>query len=188
MGRPPARERFVPLPKRVRKPLSPEAKAAKAEYDRARRLADPERKRADNRKYHLANRQRDNVRHRARNIAKADEVREYNRTWHARNPGSRKAWREANPDADAAIRQRYRAAKRGVTATLTTSEWREILNEFSGLCAYCGSSERIEMEHMTPLSRGGHHDKYNVVPACSQCNRHKGPLTAFEFLQRISKS
>lgn len=57
--------------------------------------------------------------------------------------------------------------------SLTATEWQEVLDEFEGLCAYCGSSERITMDHVVPRARGGAHAKENVVPACDRCNKSK---------------
>jgi hypothetical protein len=48
------------------------------------------------------------------------------------------------------------------------------------LCAYCGgrfSSGSLEMEHVTPSSRGGRTVWQNVVSACRACNQRKGNRT-----------
>jgi 5-methylcytosine-specific restriction endonuclease McrA len=93
--------------------------------------------------------------------------------------------RQANPEKVAAARQRYRAAKKVAGGGVSEDEWLTILTEFDHRCAYCNVGGSLEMEHMTPLSRGGLHTTDNVVPACPTCNRRKGPLTALEFLARI---
>ena len=58
-------------------------------------------------------------------------------------------------------------------ATLTKNEWQEILNKFNNKCAYCGEKAEAQ-DHIIPLSKGGHHTKENVVPACKSCNSKKG--------------
>lgn len=90
------------------------------------------------------------------------------------------AYRKANPEVGRVNASRRRAQLEA--GDLTTAEWLEILEEFDGRCAYCSSPDRIELEHMTPLSRGGQHTKNNVVPACFTCNRRKGARSMFEFL------
>ena len=59
--------------------------------------------------------------------------------------------------------------------TLTRGEWQEIKEKFNHSCAYCGRKmERLEMDHVIPLSRGGKHTAGNIVPACRKCNASKG--------------
>ena len=48
------------------------------------------------------------------------------------------------------------------------------------VCAYCGgrfSAASLEMEHVTPSSRGGATAWQNVVAACRACNQRKGNRT-----------
>ncbi len=53
-----------------------------------------------------------------------------------------------------------------------------------GLCAYCECELHgtYDVEHMTPLCRGGKNDWTNLAIACSPCNRAKGSRTAEEFM------
>ena len=70
----------------------------------------------------------------------------------------------------------------GSEPDLTRDEWLEILEEFGDACAYCQARDvPLEIEHVTPISRGGRHTKANVVPACRSCNARKGAKTLFEF-------
>lgn len=41
-------------------------------------------------------------------------------------------------------------------------------------CVICGSSTRIEPDHITPVCKGGNSDESNLQPLCFQCNRRKG--------------
>jgi hypothetical protein len=50
-------------------------------------------------------------------------------------------------------------------------------------CAYCGDvlpSSRLEMEHVTPRSRGGAYSWTNLVAACRHCNARKDSRTPEE--------
>ena len=71
------------------------------------------------------------------------------------------------------IRRRTLMKYAGIAATLTTSEWQHILSLYQNRCAYCGSNDRLTMDHYIPLASGGTHTKENVVPACLDCNRRK---------------
>ena len=39
-----------------------------------------------------------------------------------------------------------------------------------------------EIDHMIPLSKGGGHTIYNIVPACRSCNRKKNAKFPLNFL------
>lgn len=69
---------------------------------------------------------------------------------------------------------RRRVVKYGKPPNLTLSEWRKILTSYQNSCAYCGSTDKIVMEHVVPLAIDGRHSKENVVPACTRCNQRKG--------------
>lgn len=40
-------------------------------------------------------------------------------------------------------------------------------------CTYCGSSDRLEVDHIIPVSRGGSNEESNLTTACFKCNRGK---------------
>ncbi len=59
-----------------------------------------------------------------------------------------------------------------------------------GRCWYCGQhlnpfwgwdSNSLHWDHIVPVKRGGTNDISNIVPACADCNRKKGALTAYQF-------
>ncbi len=51
----------------------------------------------------------------------------------------------------------------------------------SGVCAVCGRPDSLEIDHKTPISRGGSCDDANLQPLCIGCNRRKGAKTMEEF-------
>lgn len=69
--------------------------------------------------------------------------------------------------------KRRRAAKSGVVATLTTSEWEWILELYGHRCLKCGSPENLSQDHLIPISEGGAHTAENVQPLCCPCNSSK---------------
>lgn len=90
-------------------------------------------------------------------------------------------WKASNRERFRVYEGTRRCLEHNWGGDLTSSDWLQVLNAHGGKCAYCGSTDRIELEHMTPLSRGGQHTKSNIVPACFSCNRSKGAMTADEF-------
>ena len=55
----------------------------------------------------------------------------------------------------------------------------QVRQHFGYCCAYCQSAERLmavtfEIEHITPLIKGGQSIFSNLCLACPTCNRHKG--------------
>ena len=57
-----------------------------------------------------------------------------------------------------------------------------LLEKWERKCVYCGiSSIPLEIEHITPKSRGGSDRISNLTLACNSCNQKKGNQTASEF-------
>ena len=59
--------------------------------------------------------------------------------------------------------------------TLTSNQWKQILEMFNFRCAYCGSDIKMRptQDHVIPISKGGTHTIDNIVPACQSCNSSK---------------
>jgi len=57
-----------------------------------------------------------------------------------------------------------------------------LLEKWGRKCAYCGAEGvPLEVEHITPKSRGGSNRVSNLTLACTPCNQRKGNQTAAEF-------
>ena len=57
-----------------------------------------------------------------------------------------------------------------------------LLEKWKRTCAYCGKTNiPLEIEHITPKSRGGSSRVSNLTIACRECNQAKNNLTAEEF-------
>jgi len=178
-----------------------------------------EEKKAKDRAYYLANRERILARHKER----SSELRAYMKRWHAANPpepgeraeymrkyaeankqrlaeylrGYRKredkarkreahaAWRKAHPEMLLVYQTRRRARKAGGGGSHTIEERREKFAALGDVCFYCGSSERITVDHDIPIARGGSDNIDNILPACKPCNCRKHTLTAAEFIATL---
>ena len=49
-------------------------------------------------------------------------------------------------------------------------------------CIYCGSSDRLTLDHLTPLSRRGTNHPDNLVSACGPCNTRKAQKPWYDFV------
>ncbi|EQB74470.1 MAG: hypothetical protein AMDU4_FER2C00006G0012 [Ferroplasma sp. Type II] len=57
-----------------------------------------------------------------------------------------------------------------------------LLEKFHRKCVYCGKTNiPLEIEHLTPKSRGGSNTVDNLAISCHECNQKKNNLTAEEF-------
>jgi 5-methylcytosine-specific restriction endonuclease McrA len=70
-------------------------------------------------------------------------------------------------------RRTRRARMKGVFADLTTEQWREIKASYNQRCAYCHERKPLTQDHVIPISKGGPHSAWNIVPACRSCNSRK---------------
>jgi len=51
----------------------------------------------------------------------------------------------------------------------------------NGKCGYCGSTEKITIDHMVPRSKGGSDDEKNLIFCCRKCNGMKSTKSLFDF-------
>jgi 5-methylcytosine-specific restriction endonuclease McrA len=80
-------------------------------------------------------------------------------------------YRKNNPDKIKINNLKRRVAKRS-NGIYKISE-KEIQKLYSSNCFYCGSYEKIQIDHVIPISKGGTHSIGNLVPACKDCNLSK---------------
>jgi hypothetical protein len=50
----------------------------------------------------------------------------------------------------------------------------EVWRRDAGQCVDCGTRERLEFDHIVPVSRGGANTARNIELRCEPCNRKKG--------------
>lgn len=81
-------------------------------------------------------------------------------------------------DAPARTEDRSGWASRHVAAELRA----ELLAAANHQCAWCKSTERLEIDHIIPISRGGNGDRSNLQVLCRRCNRSKRTRTSAEHL------
>lgn len=73
-----------------------------------------------------------------------------------------------------ARRPRWRSALRQAWEGMAR-RLRPLIFERDGYrCRRCGSTSRLEVDHVIPLARGGSNDPSNLQTLCFPCNRRKG--------------
>ncbi len=82
--------------------------------------------------------------------------------------------RKTKPERFVAAKQRRRTKELGAGGSLYTSDWSLLLGWCGRMCQRCGSSHRLEMDHIFPVSLGGPTSLWNVQPLCRRCNAQKG--------------
>lgn len=150
-------------------------------------------------------RQAANKRRYAADPAKAAAVL---RAWEIANPIrarkagriAKKAWRTRNPEraheSDVMAYAKRRARKLGGEFEPITLS--DIIKRDGPCCYICGivtdpdvpahSENKAELEHVVPLSKGGHHIADNLRCACFRCNRTKGHTRTPEEVRSIIRN
>ena len=97
-----------------------------------------------------------------------EKYKEYQRAYRRANAEQRAAER---PDYDRSRHANQRAAAYGVQGRITVHDVRAVLA--AGKCFYCGSTERLGIDHVKPLNEGGANEVSNLVACCHGCNSSK---------------
>lgn len=151
--------------KQHRRDLAAEWRIANAERHRslARRWAEanPDRVRRNSTRWKAANRERLNALARARRKVDPAVTRE-------RERGFAQRWRAANPNKARAQSQRKRARKVGAL-----TDEHAPLPAGLPICACCGTTNDLTIDHIKPLARGGKHATSNLQWLCRSCNSSK---------------
>lgn len=79
-------------------------------------------------------------------------------------------------------RRRRRAREAGASGSWVWSDFMRMAARFDYRCAYCERKpDRLDPDHVVPLSRGGYDSVANLLPACATCNGHKRNLLLHEW-------
>lgn len=61
----------------------------------------------------------------------------------------------------------------GDKSTINRKEWKALCAKYDNRCLACGQKKRLEIDHIIPISKGGHNSIDNVQPLCRSCNSKK---------------
>lgn len=117
-----------------------------------------------------------------------EAVRKSSRKWRQRNADKLRAdgvaYRKAHPEKIRRYAMHRAALKSEAEGYYTDADVARIYDEQRGLCYYCRCELNgdFQIDHMTPLSRGGSNWPSNLCCACARCNRKKNAKTADEYI------
>lgn len=102
-----------------------------------------------------------------------------------------KRWKEENIDhvrhkgRIATANRRTKVAGNG--GTFTDEDIRILRENQGGMCAVCDITDRLEIDHIVPIARGGTSDPSNLQLLCISHNRSKGARDFQEWLETITR-
>ena len=78
-------------------------------------------------------------------------------------------------------------AKRRTTKPVSKEDRQRLFDEVKGKCAYCGKSiqDYFEVDHVTPVRKGGKDCYDNYLASCGSCNIQKSSLTIEQFRSNL---
>ena len=70
--------------------------------------------------------------------------------------------------------KKFMKAESKKRAPIPSDVQRFVWQRDEGRCVECGSKERLEYDHIIPVSKGGSNTERNIQLLCETCNRTKG--------------
>jgi 5-methylcytosine-specific restriction endonuclease McrA len=111
--------------------------------------------------------------------ANKEKIRLAHKEWLANNPDYRKQYNESNRKL-LNVKEGKRRTKKKDSGTFYITK-KEISRLYSRPCFFCGSVERIHLDHIVPIAKGGRHSIGNLQPLCYKCNISKGSKFFYEW-------
>jgi 5-methylcytosine-specific restriction endonuclease McrA len=106
----------------------------------------------------------------------------------AKRTATAKAWNQANKQRYhqhvANSKMKRKIAQEARTFKILDKEYRKL---YASACAFCGSTKKITMDHIIPISRSGNHSVGNLQPLCQSCNSSKKNRLVSEYKYYLSK-
>lgn len=97
------------------------------------------------------------------------------------------SWQRGASMCSERCRRKASKLRRRVREANSYGEWRwsdfmRMAARFDYCCAYCGEKpERLDPDHVVPLSQGGPNVLNNLLPTCFRCNSDKSAMTLDEW-------
>lgn len=135
------------------------------------------------RTYRQANSERLSKMQRSKYLSNREERLAKNREYYRKNSESiiaqKAEYNKSNPEVKrkSSLKRRVVQANNGTFKILD----RDMRRLYASPCLYCGSTDRIQADHVIPVTRGGVNSIGNLVPCCYKCNPSKGAKTIMEW-------
>ncbi len=113
--------------------------------------------------YYIKNKERILERTSAYKKAHKSQSKEYKRRYY-----------RDNPDKVKEHFHRRKARLKANGGSYTVEEWLDLCKKYDNKCLCCGKKEKLTVDHIVPLSRGGTNYIENIQPLCNECNASKG--------------
>lgn len=116
------------------------------------------------------------------NLENKDKILTYHKMYRKSEHG-KEVVRRYNNSIEGKLKNHNKTNKRRIRLinsenTLTSEELDSNISYFNNRCAYCeclfSEDNKMHLEHIVPVSKGGGTTKENIVPACATCNLSKG--------------
>jgi 5-methylcytosine-specific restriction endonuclease McrA len=78
-------------------------------------------------------------------------------------------------------RHQNRPNRKSVRCRIGEPAYRRIVARDGGCCVYCGASDKLELDHLVPRSKGGQDSVENLVQACRTCNNLRRAMTLTQW-------
>jgi len=76
----------------------------------------------------------------------------------------------------------FKGLKDGTMNMRTIFDDEKVKLQTGQICNYCGSSEKLSLDHIFPKKYGGTDDAENLIYACKTCNSSKGKKDLIEWM------
>ncbi|OJV33691.1 MAG: hypothetical protein BGO29_02245 [Bacteroidales bacterium 36-12] len=76
----------------------------------------------------------------------------------------------------------FKGLKEGTMNMRTIFDDEKIKLQTGQICNYCGSTEKLALDHIFPQKYGGKDDAENLIFACKTCNSSKGKKDLMEWM------
>ena len=142
-----------------------------------------------------------------------ENIKNYNKEYYENNKEYFKEYNKNHKEQHREIKKKYNASEKGQIANfnyyikrktslinqgkgITKEQWKEMMDFFDWKCAYSnyyigGADKRIRsIDHIVPVSQGGVHEIWNVVPMYNSYNcskQDKSPLEWYKEQEYFSK-
>ena len=105
---------------------------------------------------------------------KKERQKEYRNTQEYKD--KRKAYRQSLTGKASRQAERHTRREHYTNGDFTPEDWIKLVKAFPN-CLACGTSERLTLDHVIPLSKGGSHSLSNSQILCHSCNASKKDKT-----------